>query len=117
MLEAVLKQARTTRHPWLLARDANMCPEICLKSASHFKESRCRWWLRSKRPRAGRKAQKVSGSEEAVEDFEPRPHKAVSFVVERDKEEQEWNEQKLPEALLGYGGGRLPGRSTKEKTQ
>ena len=28
----------------------------------------------------------MSGSEEAVEDFEPRPHKAVSFVVEREKE-------------------------------
>ena len=53
----------------------------------------------------------MSGSEEAVEDFESRPHKAVSFVVEREKEEQEWNEQKLLEALLGYGGGR-PGRST-----
>ena len=26
LLEAVLKQARTTRHPWLIACDANMCP-------------------------------------------------------------------------------------------
>ena len=52
---------------------------------------------------------------EVVEDFEWRPHKAVSFVVERDKEVQEWNEQKMPKALPGYGGGRLPGRSTKEK--
>ena len=25
--ETVLKQARTTRHPWLIACDANMCPE------------------------------------------------------------------------------------------
>ena len=31
---------------------------------------------------------------EAVEDFESRPHKAVSFVVERNKEVQEWREQK-----------------------
>ena len=80
-----------------------------------------------------KKAQKVSGSKgsmilslrvtvrgksspmEVVEDFESRPHKAVSFLVESEKEMQEWNEQKLPTALPGYSGGRLPGRSTKEK--
>ena len=27
LLEAVLKQTRTTRHPWLIPCDANMCPE------------------------------------------------------------------------------------------
>ena len=47
-----------------------------------------------------------------VEDFESRPHKAMPFVVTREKEIQEWNEQKL---LPGYSGGKLPGRSTKEK--
>ena len=35
-----------------------------------------------------------------VEDFESRPQKAVSFVVERGKEMQEWNEQRLPKVLL-----------------
>ena len=50
-----------------------------------------------------------------VEDFESRPNKAVPFVVERGKEIQEWNEQKLPKVLPGYSGGKLPGRSTKEK--
>ena len=35
----------------------------------------------------------------------------MSFV----KEVQEWDEQKLPKVLPGYGGGRLPGRSTKER--
>ena len=50
-----------------------------------------------------------------VEDFESRPHKAVSFVVEREKEIQEWNERKLPKVLPGYSGGRLPGRDTKER--
>ena len=44
-----------------------------------------------------------------------RPHKAVSFVVERDKEVQEWNEQTMPKAVPGYTGGRLPGRNTKER--
>ena len=52
---------------------------------------------------------------EVVEDFESRPHKAVSFLVEREKEMQEWNEQKLPKVLPGYSGGKLPGRSTEEK--
>ena len=27
LMEAVVKQVRTTRHPWLTACDANMCPE------------------------------------------------------------------------------------------
>ena len=36
-------------------------------------------------------------------------------MVERGKERQDWNEQKLPKALPGYSGGRLPGRSTEEK--
>ena len=50
-----------------------------------------------------------------IEDFESRPHKAVTFVVERGKVKQEWNEQKLSKALPGYSGGRLPGRSMEEK--
>ena len=32
LLEAVPKQARPTRHPWLIACDANMCPEDCQMS-------------------------------------------------------------------------------------
>ena len=31
-MEAVVKQARATRHPWLVACDANMNPEILKKS-------------------------------------------------------------------------------------
>ena len=50
-----------------------------------------------------------------VEDFESRPHKGVSYVVEREKEMQEWNEQKLPKMLPGDSGGRLPERSKREK--
>ena len=50
-----------------------------------------------------------------VEDFESRPHRAVTFVVERGKEGQEWSEQRMPKASLGYSGGRLPGRSEEEK--
>ena len=50
-----------------------------------------------------------------IEDFESRPHKAVTFVVERGKERQEWKEQKLPKALPACCGGRYLGRSTEEK--
>ena len=50
-----------------------------------------------------------------VEDFKSRPHKAVLFVVEREKEIPEWNEQKLPKVLPSYSEGRLPGRSAKER--
>ena len=50
-----------------------------------------------------------------VENFESRPHNAVSFVVERDKEVQEWNEQKLPGALPDYSGERLPRRSKRKR--
>ena len=38
LLEAVLKQARTTRHPWTIARDANMCPEDSEKSLRFQRE-------------------------------------------------------------------------------
>ena len=52
---------------------------------------------------------------EVVEDLESRPHKAVSILVEREKEMQEWIEQQLPKVLPDYSGGRLPGRGRKEK--
>ena len=50
-----------------------------------------------------------------VEDFDSTPHKAAPSVVERDMEEQVWNEQKMQKALPGFCGGSLPGRSTKER--
>ena len=52
---------------------------------------------------------------EVIENFESRPHEAVSFVVRRGKEIEEWIEQKLQKVLPGYSGGKLPGRSTTEK--
>ena len=62
----------------------------------------------------GRLKGKIS-QEEVVEDFESRPHEAVSFVVIREKKIKEWNEQMMPKVLPGCSGGRLPGKSTKEK--
>ena len=52
---------------------------------------------------------------EVVEDFESSLHKAVSSVIERDKEVQEWKKQKMPKVLPGFIGGRLPWRSTAAK--
>ena len=57
----------------------------------------------------------ISSNLKVIEDLESRPHKAVTFLVELGKERQEWNEQKMPKALPGYSGGRLPERSTEEK--
>ena len=49
-----------------------------------------------------------------VEYFESRAHKAVSIVVERDKEIQQWREEQMPKALPGFSGRKLPGRSKGE---
>ena len=35
-----------------------------------------------------------------MKDFESRPHKAVTFVVKREKEGQEWSEQRMPKGSL-----------------
>ena len=52
---------------------------------------------------------------EVVEDFESRPHKAVTFLVQRETEVQVWREQQMPKALPGSCGGKLPGSSTVEE--
>ena len=52
-----------------------------------------------------------------VEVFESRPHKAVSCLVEREKEIREWNEQKLPKVLPGYSPGRREEESGREEEE
>ena len=124
LLEAVLKQTSTTSHPWLTACDASMCPGDFEKRLWFQREmmhvvvpkgaSTCRskgpkdvWFERTYDYVVARGSLKGRISQmETVEDFESRPHKAVSFVVRREKEIQEWNEQKLPRVLPGYSGGR-----------
>ena len=44
--------------------------------------------MQIKRPKKGEWIERIYDQVKAVEDFESRPHKAVSFVVERDKEVQ-----------------------------
>ena len=115
LLDAVVKQAKVTRHPWLIARDANMCPEDFEKSlwqmcvvapkeaqTCRSKGSQGEWIERTcDYVIACRSLRGKFSQMKVVEDFESRPHKAVSFVVERDKEVQEWSVQKMPKALRG----------------
>ena len=122
--EAVVKQSNTTGHPWLVACGANMCPEI-FEKISWFQRDRTHVVSPKEVSTCRSKVSKVEWMErtydyviacnslsgnisqlKAAEDFESRPHKAVSFVVERESEIQECNEQKLPKVLPGYSGGR-----------
>ena len=137
ILEAVLKRATITKHPWLMASDANTRPKDFDKSLS-FRKDQMHVVAPEKASTCRSKSTKGEWIEkfydcvhdyvfacntlkgkishmEVVEDSESRPHRAVSFVVEREKEMQEWNEQKMSKVLPGYSGGRLPGRSTEGK--
>ena len=130
LLEAV---ARITKNPWLATCAANMSP-LDFERSLWFQKTRCMWWPQRKLLRAGQQVQNGEWVQKVydyviacnslkrnilqmkvVEDFESRPHKAVSFVVEREKEMQEWSEQKLPKVLPGYSGGRFPARSAEER--
>ena len=146
LMEAVDKQVRTTRHPWLIACDANMCPEDFKKSpwfrsrhmftkAPGEGVSTCR----SKGPNgeffertydcviASHSLQGETNNMEVVADFESRPHKAVTFLEERDKEFQVWREQKMPKgsariqrwkaARKKQGGRRKRRRGRREERQ
>ena len=100
-----VKQAKTSKHPWLVACDANKEPEdvqrsLWYKRHVHVEGSARRGNLlcRSKGPHgesieltyddvidSQSTQDKIKGME-VVEDFESRPHKAMTFLVERDKE-------------------------------
>ena len=117
----MVREANVTRHPWLVACDANMCPEDFEKSPWFQKElmhvvapkeaSTCRsmdskgeWVERTNDyVMVCHSLRRNISQMKVVENFESRPHKA-----------EEWNERMLPKVLPGYSGGRLPGRSTKE---
>ena len=114
LLEAVLKRTQTTKHPWLIACDANMSPQDFEKSLSFRKDqihliapagvSTCRSknakgeWVEKVYDNVVACSSLMGGfsNMKVMEDFVSRPHKADTFVVERGKERQEWNEQKLP---------------------
>ena len=52
-----------------------------------------------------------------TEDFESRPHKAVTFVVGRGKERLEWNEQQMPKAHQEEARKRKVGKKEKKATK
>ena len=106
LLEAVLKRTRTTKHPWLIACDANMSPEDFEKSLRFGKDqvhviapqgvSMCR----SKNAK-GEWVEKVYdyviascglkgkiSDMKVIEDFESRPHKAVTFVSKEERKDR-----------------------------
>ena len=58
LFEAVVKQARATRHPWLIACDANMSPKDVEKVCGS-KAGRCLWRLQRKCRHADQKGQRV----------------------------------------------------------
>ena len=85
-----MKHVRTNRHPWLIACDANMCPEQGARrrrlnrqiqgSIGELNERTYDYVI------ASHGLQVKIKNMEVVEDFESRPHKAVTFLVERDTE-------------------------------
>ena len=112
ILEAVLKRTRATKHPWLIACDANMSPENFERSLWFRKDQ---MHVRAPEGVSTCRSKNVKGDwiekvydyviacnslkgeiskMKVVEDFESRPHEAVIFAVERGRERQEWNEQK-----------------------
>ena len=62
LMEAVVVQARTTRHPWLVARDANMDPTVFFSKNSCGSKENASLLKRQKREhlRADPQAQKAS---------------------------------------------------------
>ena len=134
LLDAVLRQAKVTRHPWLVACDANMCPEDFEKSLwfqrelMHVVAPREASTCRSKNSK-GEWIERIYDYVIASGSLKGNLHrwrwwKALSrdhtkqcplWSRKREKEVQEWNEQKLPKVLPGYSGGRLPGRRAKER--
>ena len=133
LLEAVLKQARTTRHPWLIACDANTCPEDFVKGL-WFQREHMHVVAPKKASTSRSKGPKVSGSKEPMitsvrvavskekycrwwwwKILSQDHMKQCPLWLNEKKEIQERSEHKLPKVLPGCCGGRLPARTTKEK--
>ena len=60
-LEAVLKRTRTTKHPWLIACDANMSSEDFEKKAFGLEKSKCARWHQKECQRADQEVPKENG--------------------------------------------------------
>ena len=126
IVEAVLRRVSATKHPWLVAcadfekslwfrkdRMHLIAPEGV--SMSRPKSAKGKWVGKVHDHVIACNSLKRNISPKVVEDFESRQLQAVSFVVDRGKEIQDWNEQRLPKTLPGDSGGRLPGGVRKSK--
>ena len=120
-----MKRSRTTKHPWLLACDADMSPEDSVKSLWFRKDqmhviapegvSTCRsknvkgYWVEKVYDYviACSSPEGKNSDMQVIEDFESRPHNAVIFVKE-ERKGRNGTSKIQPEALPGHSGGRLP---------
>ena len=108
LLEAVLKRTGTTKNPWLIACDANMSPEDFERSLWFLKDrvSRCRsknakgeWVEKVFDYVIGCNSLKGKISQMNVEEFESRPHKAVTFCSRKRKGEAGMERAKTAEGV------------------
>ena len=97
LVDAVVKQARTTGHQWLIARDASMGPEECKNSfwftnRHTFIEAPGEGDPKSRMASSPRTCDNVIATHslqgkiknmEVVEDFESTPHKSLSWKIQR----------------------------------
>ena len=96
----MLKRARATKHPWLIACDADMSPE-------DFETSLCfrKGEMHVTAPEGVSTCRSKKGAKGAWVD------KVYEYAIACNSSQ----EQRMPKVLPGYSGGRLPGRSTEEK--
>ena len=124
-----VKETRTTRHPWLVACDANMNPEDFKKSL-WFKE-RCLFIGAPEEGSSTCRSRWLEGCLIASSPVEVCKAKSnihlwwktsnqdgtrqlVTFLVEREEEIQEVRELRAPKGLPGHSGGKMQGRSKAE---
>ena len=88
----MLKRVRATKHPWLVACDVKMSP-VDFEKSLWFQKGQMHVIApqRASTVTAGNSLKGKISQMNVVEDFESRPHKADSFVVERGTEIQKWN--------------------------
>ena len=126
-----LKRTRTTRHPWLIACDANVFPEdfegglLFQREQMHVVVPKEAYTCRSKGPKVnGLKESMITSLRVAVSKERScrwrwwmilNQDQSSVFCGQKRKGGKGMDGQKLPKLLPRYSGGGLPGRSTKGK--
>ena len=130
LMDAVVKQARATGHPRMVSCNANMSAEEFGRSLWYQNRHMCIKGgvstCRAKRSNgemiertydyvvACRSLKERIKAIEVVEEFESRPHQAITVVLEGDKQIQEWREQKS-RRIYQDSVGKLTGRMKTEE--